>query len=332
MPLADVEELDAGSSSVFDQDDAGKVAAEAAAVAAPAESSAATDETAEKDTLSVVRDVVNEKKSEAAAASSAEGEEAGKEPGATVTRKEPDDENYSDVPFHKHPRFQQVLGRMKGAEADAVRYRNVESFMEEHGLAADEAAEALMVAGLAKVNPAEAWKRMKSWVQQVLVAAGETLPEDLQKRVEAGELSNEAAQEVSRARATVQSVEARQTLEQRRTETRQETERRTAITGAAASWEQDRRAKDPNFNAKFVSLQKEVAFLQLSEGKPNNPDGVKDQLNRAYKAVNEQIRAAAPVPRQRPAVTPIRSGEVAGNARPESVSTLDVIRAHRRSA
>jgi hypothetical protein len=296
-----------------------------------AKSSPATGENEDKDLLSVVRDVVDKHKPAASSASPAEGDEEKSEDDKVA--KKPDDENYSDVPFNRHPRFQQLLRKSKALEVDASRYHNVQKFLDDAGMSGEEAGEILTIGALIKTNPAEAWKRMKPVVQQVLIAAGEVLPEDLQSRVQQGEFSHEAALEVSRHRATAQSVQAAQSFREQQEQRRQQQATVTAVQDAAVTWENDRRLKDPNFDAKLEPLMKEVAWLQAREGKPATPEGVKDQLQRAYKAASATVAPAqipTPVARPKPAITPIRGGQVAGNTRPSELSTLDIVRQHTR--
>lgn len=295
-----------------------------------AASSPAADEKP-KDTLSLVRDVVaaGQEAQPEAEGSSPEGEEAT----AEAAGKSTDDDNYTDVPFHKHPRFQHLLREKKAAEVDAIRYRNVESFLERSHLSADEAADGLEIMGLAKTNPVAAWERIKPWVEKVALAAGVIMPPDLQEKVQAGQMTREAAIEVSRARAQVQTFQTREQLQQQQAQTRAQLEARQAVFNAAQSWENDRQAKDPNFAAKVPAIQREVAYLQATEGKPTTPQGVKEQLERAYKAVNAAFRppAAQPQAQRKPAVRPVTGGQVAGNTAAEPQSTLDIVRARRRS-
>ena len=293
---------------------------------ATAESSTAADaskpegETA----LSVVRDVVGQR-DKTSAASSAENVEQGQKPGTAAT-KEPDNENFTDVPFHKHPRFQGLVSELKETRVDAQRYRNVTDYIEGQGLSADEAAGLLQIGGLIKTNPAEAWKRMQPVVQQVLQAAGELLPDDLKQLVQEGKISPEGAMEVSRSRAAVKSTEFRQQFDQQRQQTRQQTEMQRSNLGAVASWEAERRSRDPNFDAKMPAIEDKVIVLQAREGRPNTPEGVKAQLQKAYDAVSSAYVPPAPVRQQRPALRPVTGGQVTGNVRPEINSTIDAIR------
>lgn len=301
-------------------------------VANDADSSPATGEN-ERDLLSVVRNVVDTNRKPAQMAPPAEGDEDEAPGGGPKPR---DDEEFSDVPFHKHPRFQQLLRKSKAFEQDAGRYRNVQNFMDQNGLAAEEAADLLIIGGLMKTNPVEAWRRMKPAIQRLLIAAGEVLPDDLRQRVQGGELSQAAALEVSRSRAAQESMEAMRSFEERRRNMEVRNRVVLDVQQAALDWEAERRHKDPNFDAKMPSLMREVTYLQRTEGVPETPEGVREQLRKAYKALAPP--PAQPAAQQRPQkkpITPIRGGQGAGGAKPEIRSTMDIVNsvlARRRSA
>lgn len=324
----EIEDMDVESSTAS-QDEA-NVDAQADTGAA-AESSTATDET-EPSSLSIVRDVVGAETEEAAAAaSSAEGEEGTGTEGDGTTPEPSDD--YSDVPFHAHPRFKQLIGERNAFRDDATRYRNVETFIEQQGLTPNEAADALTLVGLAKLDPTEAFKAIAPWFKKVAIAAGEILPDDLQQRVQKGEVTADVAKELSRARAASANTAARQQFEQQRGQRQQQTQSARALTSAAASWEQDRALKDPNFAAKLPLIRKKLEFLHATGQRPNTPEGVNEQLKMVYRAVNDElgVQAAAKTRQQKkPAISPVRGGAVAGNAQPAAPSghrsTVDIIK------
>lgn len=343
MSLDDVKEV-ADQVSSPDPEDAQE---QETPVAETAEPSAATGETDDADLLSVVRDVVG-KQSEAEddqTAPPAEGEETVEAESAAA-----DDEDYSKIPFAKHPDFKKLVrkkneyreqarmfeARAQENEQDAVRYREVQTFMEHNNLAPQEAADLLIIGGLMKTNPVEAWKRAQPTIQKLLVAAGELLPDDLAQRVQRGELNPASAMAESRARAMQMSMQRTQSFQEQR---RQQQDAQNAVTAnkqAAISWAADREQKDPNFAAKMPALQREIVFLQRTEGVPKDPQGVQAQLARAYKAVNTAFRApqAAPTAQQRPTqkkpITPVRGGQVAGNAGQTELSTMDIVRQYTR--
>lgn len=287
-----------------------------------------------KDTLSVVRDVVgkNEPKTEPAAASPAEGSETGEPASDPSTDKEVDDENFSDVPFHKHPRFKALIEQRNGLREDATRYRNVQTFIDDNGLTGEEAANILVSAAKAKTDPVACLNEIRPWLQKLLIAAGEVLPDDLAARVQSGDLTHEAAIELSRANARVNSVTATQSFQQQQAAVRAHSEREAAKQQVAASWENDRKLKDPNFETKYPLILKELKLIQYDEGKPDTPRGVQEQLERAYKAANESFRppVAAVAPARKP-IRPVTGGQVNGAAQGKPETTLDIVRAARQA-
>lgn len=335
MPLSnqtdDVEEL---GSSTNNEDPDAVIAASDDAVVADASSSSAND-VSDDGLLSVVRDVVADRAAPDAAASSADGSEVSLGADGKPLPTGPDNETFLDVPFNKHPRFQALITQRNGFREDAGRYQNVTNYLAENNLSADEAANALATFAKAKVDPAGAFAELKPWLQALLVAAGEVLPDDLRARVESKELSPEAAQELSRERAKSKSFETRQGFEAQRQARTSQTNLVTELVSTADSWEADRKQKDPNFAAKQPLLLREVAFLQQQEGKPKDKAGVLAQLKKAYDAVNKSFRApaaaAAPAAR-RPAIKPVTGGTVNGTVREKPKTTLDIVRANRRQA
>ena len=201
--------------------------------------------------------------------------------------------------------------------------------MDDNGITADEAANGFTIMAAMKNSPAKAWEMLKPYVQQLLVASGEVLSPDLQKRVEAGELTAEAASEISKERASRQTLEQGQTFAQQREERRRQGELSESLTNTALSWCQDRQTKDPNFAAKQQLLMDEIKRLQDGGWKPTTPEGVKDQLEAAYRAL--------PAPRApaRNTSTPTvgqgqtrrisSSGGATGTSQPKPKSTLDII-------
>lgn len=295
---------------------------------AKADSSTVDSETQRK-TADIVRDVVGkERGGPDSRPGKADGE--GDEPGAKKPPKEPDNENYSDVPFSKHPRFQQLLRERTAFREDAGRYRNVETFLQSNGLTAEQAADALVIAGLAQSNPAEAFKRIKPWMLDLAIAAGEILPDDLQGQVSRGELQPTVALDLSRQRAQIASMQYAERFNGQQRQTQENERQQRLMMDTAATWEQERRIKDPNYAAKAATVEKEVTYLQRLEGIPNTQDGVRQMLARAYKAANEQYRLAHPpreVPSQRRQITPIRGGQTQAPSVPDKGrSTLDIIR------
>lgn len=296
------------------------------AAATGADSSDAHGDSAPAGSDSIVRDVVDKSRQDASA-SPAEGQENGTK---ETDPAQEDDEEYSDVPFNKHPRFQSLLRRMKTAESEASEYRKVTDFMDQNGLTHEETAQGFVIMALMKRDPAQAWKALQPVVQQLLVAAGEVLPNDLQQRVNAGEFTEEAAREIARERARATIVENGRSFDQQLADRRAQRDLSTQLQGAADNWRRDRLRKDPGFAAKEPQLLKEVAWLIRTEGQPDSPEGVREQLERAYKGI-----VAPSAPRTPGAVPKIGDGAArprpsgssgaSRNARPAPQTTRDII-------
>lgn len=285
-----------------------------------AESSAAKDA---KDTLSIVRDVV-EAKEKGQSDSSSDGdeeEESSEEDDASLVSKEPDNEHYTDVPFHKHPRFQALVREKNELTPDAASFRTLKAFMAENALTDDQVADALLTRALVNSDPVAAWQRLRPLVEHLLLAAGEILPQELEHRVQAGEIPRDVAVQLSRQYAQTRSLAQRQQFDHQAAQTRAQREAESARMGAAATWERDRLAKDPNFAAKQAEIQKEVVWLQKVEGMPQSADGVRAMLDKAYRSVSARMRKPAQKSAQRPSA--VSQG---ANTQPVKVkTTLDVI-------
>lgn len=290
----------------------------------PDSSSGTADE--KFDLLSVVRKVVDGKADDADSSTAAEtGEEPPEDsPASAPETVDPDNENYSDVAFHKHPRFQQLLAERREFKAGHDQYAKLTGFLQETGVSSEEAARALELEALRKTNPVEAWKAMKPMVQQLLMEAGELLPADLQQRVKQGELTREMALEMNRLKAA-------QTAGQRASQhgatvadQRAQQQAVQARVSAVTTWEQATRARDPDFDAKLEDLQKEILWMQKRDGVPADAAGAKKQLDAAFTAVNKRVRTSAAPRRQ---TTPVTGGRGAGgNNAPKPQTMLDVVK------
>ena len=289
----------------------------------PGAESSAAPEGEKFDLLSVVRDAVKESREPASPAAQEENSDqpTADDDASKTEPKEQDSENFSDVPFNKHPRFQELVRERNQYREGARQFEQIQSFIRTNGLTPEEAADALISRAEMKSNPQEAWKKLKPLVQQLLIDAGEVLPPDLNEQVQRGLISRDAAFEVSRLRARVgisekfserQAEQAQQEAEQRRVQ---------SIVDTVAVWERETRAKDVDFAAKADDLQREVAWLQRRDGVPSTPEAAKKQVEDAYAAVNRRVAASRP----RPGKAPVTGGRVAREhpaAQPNSMLEL----------
>lgn len=294
----------------------------------PAPSTEATDDD-KFDLLSVVRDAVPSEEAGDSASSSEETEGSTDTDGDAAESDaekggETDEENFSDVPFHNHPRFKQLIAQRNQFREGATEYAKVQSFLQQSGVTAEEAADALSIQAMLKQNPQEAWNRLKPIVQQLVRDVGLVLPEDLQQRVQKGELTKEAANEISRLRSANATADRQAEHREQQSQRDAAQEKATAVQTAVAKWETEQR-KDPDFAAKAEDLMREVVWLQSKEGKPDTPEGATKQLQKAMDTVNDKV---AKRQKPRPSITPVTGGRAARTTNAgEPTSILDVVKA-----
>lgn len=300
--------------------------------AAIAESSPADGE---KDTLlDVVRDVTGKREPSASPAGERDTSGKGAAGGASETQ-DRDDENFSDVPFSRHPRFRELVASRNELKEPAERYRKLTQFMTDNALDGEEVARAINLAALLKRDPQKAWDELKPIMQGLARSVGVVLPDDLRAMVQSNQLSADAAKLVAKERAAAEALRGQRTFDEQVAERRQRADAQAAAAaaqqarlGAVRSWEQAKRDSDPDFDRKAEDIEIEVLRLQRREGQPKTAEDVRKQLDAALKAVNARHAAAAP---RRPDITPVTGGRTGGSPRPEPESLLDVIRSNRRA-
>lgn len=296
--------------------------------AEPGEGSSPAPEGEKFDLLSVVRSAVQD--TEDSASPAGQEQEADQPPAdasAQTEGKAPDNEDFSDAPFHTHPRFKELIAQRNQYREGAKQYEQIQNFLHVNGVAPEDAAKMLEIQALMKRDPQQAWQHLKPIVQQLLVEAGEVLPADLKQRVQRGEMTQAAAIEMSRLRAQQTSGQRAREMETRFNTEQAEAARIRSIQESVAMWEQNTRIKDPDFAKKYEDIQKEVLWLQKSQGLPKTPEDARKMVETAYATVTKRL---APVRPAKQPVRPVTGGRSAsGNATPAPKSMLDVVQAAR---
>lgn len=287
----------------------------------------------EMDLLSVVRDAapdVDETASPADQHESEPTEQAGAQEKEQPTDdtvkadgpKDPDD--FSDVPFNEHPRFQRLVRERNQYKESAQQYEQVQNFLAENGITAEEAADQLTLLAKMKTDPHGAWTEMKPMVQKLLIEAGEALPQDLREQVQAKRLSPEQALEISRLRAKDAARDRQAEHDKQVQATRSQREAQAAIQSNIAEWEMSVRGKDPDFDRKADALRGRILSIHQTEGMAKTAEQALDQVQRAYNAVNETFSSLRP---PKPAVTPILAGRAqTGSPSDGPRSMLDIVK------
>lgn len=278
-----------------------------------AQSSGANDEPASL--MDVVRDVVNKTEQPEGDAASSPASEAEKDQAPV----DPDNEEYKDVPFHAHPRFQQVIRQNRELKGDAMRFREVQNFMRNNGLGPDEVSNGLVIMGLMKTNPVEAWKQLAPVALQLAKAAGEILPPELEASVKNGTMSVENALAISRSSALAGSAKVYTTHRDRQIEEQNVTARVNTTIEAVNEWERSTAARDPDYALKKELVQQYLVAENSRNQYPTTPDEAVKRAQEAYKKANDYLKRVRPAQVEKRSIGDVSLTGAAQTTKPRSL-------------
>ncbi|MER9685905.1 hypothetical protein [Mesorhizobium sp. M0139] len=160
---------------------------------------------------------------------------------------------------------------------------------------------------------------LENLLTQVRSAAGETLPADLQKKVELGYITEHDAKALHKAQTTVQRTTEQAAQDKAKSESeRQQRETQTMVhtaVSAAEAWNQEQATTDPEWNLKreLVTQRMELELLRLGpQGYPRTQAAVRTLLADVKKEVEKGISRFKAPPK---AISPSPTG---GSALPRS--------------
>lgn len=271
--------------------------------------------------LDVVKSAVEPKKeaeeSSTSGDSQEEDEAKAKGEGEEKPEAKAEAEDDSKLPFHSHPRFQELIRERNELREPAANFNRITGFMQEHGLGSDEVAEGFEIMALLKSGDREKLSQARDWFASRLGALDETLgavlPADLQDRVDNGLIDEETAGELAKARAAEKIREGRDQKEAERTEQQRQDEARrnsaTKMANAVEGWETRIKGSDPDYSKKADMVMRTCRAMMAEEGKqPTNEAEAVALAERAYAKVNEDLKSLLPKPKQ---VIPAPTGQSA---------------------
>ena len=288
-----------------------------------AESSTAESET-EEDLLSVIQDAMQPDE-EPESHSEEKVEELDEVAASSETSEtdtsvaEDDDEN---VPFNSHPRFRKLLDERNAFKEKGEKFDVMQNYLTENNLSGDEAAKGLEIMALMKNDPMAALNALKPYVQTLSEAAGIQLPQDIQARVNDGYLDEDAARELSVARAEAKRSNARADAMAESRQRDQQLEYVERLKDTANAWEAKTRESDPDFDLKHDLIDARIRALVNEHGYAKTPDQVLSLANQAYAEVNE--RFSAKFGNHRPMKT-ASGGKLGGSPQAEPKSLAEAI-------
>ena len=328
-------EQDSSSSSEEIQDESSTIEGEEAS------SSDATEvEETEESLLDVVQSALPEEEApEETASEETETQEVQEEqPEVSAEEVEPqlEADDWSDVPFNKHPRFRKLVAekneQKKLAEQfreDSAQYQKIVDFIGSNNLSAEDAAEGFRIMSLIKNNPGEAHEILQGHLNSVNEMTGKKLPDDIQGKLDDGFLDEDAAKELSQARANLLREQQLRQQEKENAEQAEQVSRKQKadqqlnyLRKVVKDWEDTTRNSDPDFSLKQDEINDRVAALVNERGRPVTSEQVLSIANDAYETVNGRYKARTP---QRQKIRTSTGGKLSGTPVAEPSSMHEVI-------
>lgn len=274
--------------------------------------------------------------------STAEGEVAAssdterKKPEATETDDSDDEFRISDEEFKALPEgarrrigelnarakkaerlYREAQGRMEIGQQAVERVTELENFVKENGIQPQFMAQTFaMTAKFAQGDFESFLEAVTPFVEHARQALGQSLPGDLQAKVDEGYLTEEAARELVQARIARQRIEAEnedlRTTQQRQMEVAQRQTALQTISHAVSAREAELMSSDPDYAHLAEAVKEQFAYALEMGARPQNPEQAVEMVNRAYalakkSAVSQRSQTATP---KRPTASTVTRGTV----------------------
>lgn len=291
-----------------------------------APSTAETDANKKRSTLlDVVKNVANKGKTDVASSATEDKEDTSEDSQAGQKAVKDDASSgqkaEDKLPFHNHPRWKQLVQERDNFKSRSDEYGKIETYMSVNRLTPQEVAQGYQVMALIKNNPAEAYRVLQGHLQRLAPIVGETLPEDIEKKVEMGDVDVESAKELARARAHANFLAAQQQQALAEQQAQDFNAKQASAREAVMGWEETMKRRDPDYSAKQKFVMDRVRNV-LQTVQPQSAEEALAIVEKAYQEVTQDMSAFIP---KRPS-TVLTSSASSVSAKPQPKTLLDVVR------
>lgn len=250
----------------------------------------------------------------------------------------PEDAN---LPFHKNPRFQELIKAKNDALAEATNLKShaeraqiLDTFLSSNGISPQDFATALDYLRLKRLDPVQALQLMRPDLDQLQMLTGEKLPADLESKVAAG-MDVETAKELARLRVQSQRTQS-QTQDYQAMQMQQH---ESMVQSAFNSFDTMKRGLDPDFKPKGDPRDPtystkpnglwELTSLEImrlrSERPPRTTQEALRLANEAYESAKRTVAQFAP--KKAPVKRGVGSQNSSTNSNPVVKTPTDVVKA-----
>ena len=221
------------------------------------------------------------------------------------TSEEVSPEEFKDVPFNKHPRFRSLVAEKNELKDltvklkdDSEQYSKITDFIDRNNLTSKEAVEGFKLMAAIRNDPNAAHEMLSQHLNNVSQITGKVLPEDIQTKVDDGFLDEDAANELSQARANLAREQYLRMQDAARSQNARTEEESARWGESLQSWGETTLAKDPDFSLKQAEFNDRVVALVSERGRPKSQAEMMGLVEDAYSTVNERFKSRQPQPTQ----------------------------------
>lgn len=206
------------------------------------------------------------------------------------------------------------------------RFLTMQTFVQENNIQSEDVDLAFGLAAKLRAGDYRGFlDRITPLVDAARQAVGEAYAPDLRQQVEEGYMTEEAARDLTRARAEAQRAqEEAQRLRQQSQQTQQAQQQQATahrIISAAQAREAELQSTDPDYAHKREAVETYMKGLLTRGARPQSPEDAVAMVNEAYEFANKTVQKPAPKPAtmQSPTASQVSRG------RPAPASTKDAI-------
>ena len=123
-----------------------------------------------------------------------------------------------------------------------------------------------------KSKPEEAVIALQPYLQQLALATGQTLPDDIRSKVDDGYMDEETGRELAQVRAEKARQEAINDRLMSERDQAQGVNQLNILADAVTNWEERTRSSDPDYDLKADEIDDRVRVLVSERGRPQTVD------------------------------------------------------------
>lgn len=217
--------------------------------------------------------------------------------------------------------------RVRELEPKAQVFEQMTSVMQRNGLSGEDVDSGFEIMAAIKTDGKKALELLAPIVKKLLATTGHQMPDDLKAKVEAGEITEAYARELSVARATASNLSAKVEQDEQSRQQQEQQRQATAVIDTAVksadAWHAEKARTDPDWHLKQQRVLDGVELQVLKTRRfPATEKEARALFESVLKTVESDLKSFLP---KKPSIRP-SSGGASPDAKAEPNSMLDAMK------